>query len=232
MSQDTLKLLVSQAAADYVLAHTPAGAVIGIGTGSTANHFIDVLAERKVFGSRYRGAVSSSNASTSRLQMHGIEVFELNQIETLPVYIDGADEINHHGHMIKGGGGALTREKIIAMVAETFICIADDSKRVDTLGHFALPVEVMPIARNALSRKLLALGGMPVLRTTSNGTPYLTDNGNQIIDVQHLNITDPLTLEAEINSWPGVVTVGLFAKRHANLCLLASAAGIETIQYA
>lgn len=231
MSQDTLKRLVSQAAADYILTRIPEGAVIGIGTGSTVNYLIDALASHKVFNARYHGAVSSSNATTARLKMHGIKVLDLNDIETLPVYIDGADEINHHGHMIKGGGGALTREKIIAQVAEIFICIADASKRVNTLGHFALPVEIIPLARAALSRKFLALGGRPVLRTTASGAPYLTDNGNQIIDVHGLQITDPVTLEAKINSWPGVVTVGLFAKRPANLCLLASATGIEMIEY-
>jgi len=231
MPQDILKHLVSQAAADYVLAQIPEGAVIGIGTGSTVNYFIDALAARKVFNARYRGAVSSSEATTARLKMHGIQVLDLNEIETLPIYIDGADEINHHGHMIKGGGGALTREKIIAMVADVFICIADASKRVNTLGQFALPVEIISCARAALCRRFVALGGNPIPRTAANGSPYLTDNGHQIIDVHGLRITDPVALEMEINNWSGVVTVGLFAKRHANSCLLASEAGIQMMEY-
>ncbi len=230
MKQDELKHLVGQAAAEYVVTHIPAGEVIGVGTGSTANCFIDALADLG-FAKRYRGAVSSSVATTERLKAHQIPVLDLNEVEHLPIYVDGADEINADGHMIKGGGGALTREKIVAMVADTFVCIADASKRVATLGNFALPIEVVPLARAALSRKLTALKGEPVLRTASDGTPYITENGNQIIDVKGLQITDPVAVEAEIGSWPGVVTVGLFAKRHADICLLSSEEGVQTLTY-
>ncbi len=228
MTQDELKRLVGQAAADYVLANVPEGSVIGVGTGSTANCFIDALAAIKT---RYRGAVSSSIATTQRLEAHGIRVFDLNQIDGLQVYVDGADEIDASGAMIKGGGGALTREKIVASVSGTFVCIADASKRVATLGAFPLPVEVVPMARTAIGRRLTALGGVPVLRVKGDGTPYLTDNGNEILDVEGLAITDPRGLEATINGWAGVVTVGLFAQRGADLCLLGGAAGVETIDY-
>ena len=229
MTQDELKQLVGRAAADYVRAQVPEGAVIGVGTGSTANCFIDALAADKA---RYRGAVSSSQATTSRLLAHGIAVFDLNEVETLSVYVDGADEINPAGHMIKGGGGALTREKIVASVAEQFVCIADASKLVEVMGVFPLPVEVVPMARAIVSRRLAALGGHPVLRLAADGTPYLTDNGNQIVDVKGLRITDPVALESQINDWPGVVTVGLFARRGANLCLLGTEHGVERIDYA
>jgi ribose 5-phosphate isomerase A len=228
MTQDELKRLVGQAAADYVNANVPEGAVIGVGTGSTANCFIDALAAHK---QRYRGAVSSSVATTARLQQHGIKVFDLNEIETLPVYVDGADEIDASGAMIKGGGGALTREKIVASVSDVFVCIADASKRVPVLGGFPLPVEVVPMARTAIGRRLTALGGVPVLRVTKEGAPYVTDNGNEILDVKQLAIHDPRALEAEINAWPGVVTVGLFAARGADFCLLGSDAGVETVDY-
>lgn len=172
MTQDELKQLVGQAAADYVNANVPEGTVIGVGTGSTANCFIDALAATK---HRYRGAVSSSVATTARLQQHGIQVFDLNEIESLPVYVDGADEIDHRGAMIKGGGGALTREKIVASVADVFVCIADASKRVDVLGQFPLPIEVMPMARTAIGRRVAAIGGVPVLRVAKDGTPFITD---------------------------------------------------------
>lgn len=228
MTQDELKRLVGQAAADYVNANVAEGTVIGVGTGSTANCFIDAIAVHK---HRYRGAVSSSVATTARLQQHGIKVFDLNEIESLPVYVDGADEIDSTGAMIKGGGGALTREKIVASVSDVFVCIADASKRVPVLGGFPLPVEVVPMARTAVGRKLTALGGVPVLRVTKDGAPYITDNGNEILDVKHLAIHDPRALEAAINAWPGVVTVGLFASRGADLCLLGSDAGVETIDY-
>jgi ribose 5-phosphate isomerase A len=228
MTQDELKRLVGQAAADYVNAHAPQGAVIGVGTGSTANYFIDAIAPNK---SRYRGAVSSSVATTARLQQHGIPVFDLNEVESLPIYVDGADEIDATGAMIKGGGGALTREKIVASVSEVFVCIADASKRVDVLGRFPLPIEVVPMARTAIGRRVVGLGGVPVLRVRQDGTPYITDNGNEIIDVKGLQIADPRGLEATINGWPGVVTVGLFANRGADLCLLGSDDGIETISY-
>lgn len=228
MTQDELKRLVGQAAADYVNAHAPEGAIIGVGTGSTANCFIDALAQHRA---RYRGAVSSSVATTARLQQHGIRVFDLNEIESLPVYVDGADEIDASGAMIKGGGGALTREKIVASVSEVFVCIADASKRVDVLGTFPLPIEVVPMARTAIGRKVMALGGVPVLRVQQDGTPYITDNGNEILDVKGLRIAAPRELEATVNAWPGVVTVGLFAARGADLCLLGSEAGVETVSY-
>jgi len=228
MTQDELKQLVGEAAAEYVHAHVPEGAVIGVGTGSTANCFIDALAAHK---GRYRGAVSSSLATTARLQSHGIKVFDLNDVEGLPVYVDGADEIDAGGAMIKGGGGALTREKIVASVADVFVCIADASKRVDVLGTFPLPIEVVPMARTAIGRRVTALGAVPVLRVQKDGSPYITDNGNEILDVKGLSITDPLALEATINAWPGVVTVGLFAARGADLCLLGAESGVERIEY-
>lgn len=229
MTQDELKQLVGQAAADYVNANVPEGAMIGVGTGSTANCFIDALAATK---HRYRGAVSSSVATTARLQQHGIKVFDLNEIESLPVYVDGADEIDHRGAMIKGGGGALTREKIVASVADVFVCIADASKRVDVLGQFPLPIEVVPMARTAIGRRVAAIGGVPVLRVAKDGTPFITDNGKEILDVKGLAISDPCGLEAVINAWPGVVTVGLFAQRGADLCLLGTETGVQTITYA
>jgi ribose 5-phosphate isomerase A len=228
MTQDELKQLVGQAAADYVNATAPEGAVIGVGTGSTANCFIDALAASK---GRYRGAVSSSVASTARLQAHGIKVFDLNEIDTLPVYVDGADEIDHSGAMVKGGGGALTREKIVASVSDVFVCIVDASKRVATLGKFPLPIEVVPMARTAIGRRVTALGGVPVVRVKQDGAPFITDNGNEIIDVKGLQIDDPLAFEALVNAWPGVVTVGLFAARGANLCLLGADSGVERIDY-
>lgn len=229
MTQDELKQLVGRAAADYVRAQVPEGAIIGVGTGSTANCFIDALAQDKA---RYRGAVSSSEASTVRLRGHGIEVLDLNDVESLSVYVDGADEINAAGHMIKGGGGALTREKIVASVATQFVCIADASKVVDAMGRFPLPVEVVPMARAVVARRLAKLGGEPVLRLKADGSTYLTDNGNPIIDVKGLRITDAIGLEREINGWPGVVTVGLFAERGANLCLLGTEHGVQRIDYA
>ncbi|WP_250492472.1 ribose-5-phosphate isomerase RpiA [Caballeronia sp. GAWG1-1] len=229
MTQDELKQLVGQAAADYVDAQAPEGCIIGVGTGSTANCFIDALAKSKA---RYRGAVSSSLATTARLEAHGFKVFDLNEIESLPVYVDGADEIDGSGAMIKGGGGALTREKIVASVSDVFVCIADASKRVDVMGKFALPVEVVPMARTAIGRKLVTLGGVPIVRVTLDGSPFITDNGNEIIDVKGLSITDPRALEAQINAWPGVVTVGLFAARGANVCLLGTEKGVERIDYA
>ena len=228
MTQDELKQRVAEEAAAYVNANVPEGAIIGVGTGTTANRFIDVIAQTK---SRYRGAVSSSLATTARLEAHGFKVLELNEIEALPVYVDGADEIDPHGAMIKGGGGALTREKIVASVADVFVCIADASKRVGVLGTFPLPVEVIPMARTAIGRRLAALGGVPMVRVQQDGTPFMTDNGNEIIDVKALKISDPRALEAQINAWPGVVTVGLFAARGASLCLLGTENGVETIHY-
>ncbi|SAK74956.1 ribose-5-phosphate isomerase A [Caballeronia arationis] len=228
MTQDELKQLVGQAAADYVNANVPEGAVIGVGTGSTANCFIDAIAKSKA---RYRGAVSSSLATTARLESHGFKVFDLNEIESLPVYVDGADEIDESGAMIKGGGGALTREKIVASVSDVFVCIADATKRVSVMGRFPLPIEVVPMARTAIGRRVAALGAVPVVRVQKDGSPFITDNGNEIIDVKGLEITDPRALEAQLNAWPGVVTVGLFAARGANVCLLGMDTGVERIDY-
>ena len=220
MTQDELKQAVARAAADYVATHAPKGSIIGVGTGSTANCFIDALAPLK---DNYRGAVASSEATRKRLEGHGITVFDLNNVDDIPVYVDGADEIDHGLNMIKGGGGALTREKIVAAVAKTFVCIADGSKRVETMGNFPLPVEVIPMSQAYVARELSKLGGRPVLRTG-----FVTDNGNVILDVHGLKITDPKGLEAQINQITGVVTNGLFALRPANLLLLGTADGVKT----
>ena len=221
MTQDELKQAVAQAAADYVANNTPAGSIIGVGTGSTANFFIDALAAIK---DRYKGAVASSEATRKRLEGHGIAVFDLNDVADIPVYVDGADEIDAGLNMIKGGGGALTREKIVAAVAQTFVCICDASKLVDVMGSFPLPVEVIPMARAHVARELAKLGGNPVLREG-----FVTDNGNLILDVKGLAITDPKGLEARINQITGVVTNGLFAVRPANVLLLGTAEGVKTI---
>lgn len=224
MSQDDLKLSVARAAIQYV----PEGKIIGVGTGSTANFFIDELAR---INNRIAGAVASSKATADRLASHGIKVFDLNDVtETLPVYIDGADEITATGAMIKGGGGALTREKIIASVSGKFICIADESKLVDVLGKFPLPVEVIPMASRLIARKLAVFGGKPVLRM-KDGKPFVTDNGNVILDVSGLQINDPANLEEEINNIVGVVTVGLFARQGANLCLMGCSDGVKTLSF-
>jgi ribose 5-phosphate isomerase A len=219
MTQDELKALVGQAATAYVLP----GSVVGVGTGSTVNYFIDALASMK---DRIKGAVSSSEKSSERLRAHGIAVFDANAVEGLPVYIDGADEIDNKGHMIKGGGAALTREKIVADIAERFICIADESKLVRTLGAFPLPVEVIPMAAAQIARRLRALGGSPTLRAG-----VVTDNGGHIIDVRGLQIADPVALEREINQWPGVVSVGIFARNKAGVCLLGTAQGVKTLTF-
>lgn len=219
MTQDELKALVGEAALNYVVP----GRVVGVGTGSTVNCFIDALAAMK---DRIAGAVSSSEKSTERLRAHGIAVLDSNSVESLPVYIDGADEIDHGGHMIKGGGAALTREKIVADIAERFVCIADESKLVQTLGRFPLPVEVIPMAAAQIARRLRALGGEPVLRSG-----VVTDNGGHIIDVRGLKIDDPAAMEREINQWPGVVTVGIFARHRASVCLLGTAQGVRTLQF-
>ncbi len=218
MTQDELKAAVAQAAVEYVLAHAPEGALIGVGTGSTANCFIDALAAHK---NRYRGAVASSEATRQRLEKHGIAVLDLNEVSELPIYVDGADEIDAGLHMIKGGGGALTREKIVAAVATTFVCIADASKRVSVLGRFPLPVEVIPMAREHVARELVKLGGQPVLRAG-----FVTDNGNQILDVRGLRIAEPRALEERINQIVGVVTNGLFALRPADVLLLGTEHGV------
>jgi ribose 5-phosphate isomerase A len=219
MNQDDLKTLVGRAA----LAYVPEGAIVGVGTGSTVDRFIDALAGMK---DRIRGAVSSSNRSTERLRALGIAVFDAAEVERLPVYIDGADEIDGRGHMIKGGGAALTREKIVADLAERFVCIADASKRVDVLGRFPLPVEVIPMATAQVMRRFAAIGGEAALRAG-----VLTDNGCCIVDVRGLSITDPLALEQEINQWPGVVTVGIFARHRAGVCLLGTPQGVRTLTF-
>ena len=219
MTQDELKALVGQAATAYVLP----GSVVGVGTGSTVNCFIDALATMK---ERVSGAVSSSEKSSERLRAHGIAVLDANDVERIPVYIDGADEIDDKGHMIKGGGAALTREKIVADIADRFVCIADESKLVRTLGAFPLPVEVIPMAAAQIARQLRALGGTPTLRAG-----VVTDNGGHIIDVRGLQITDPVAMEREINQWPGVVSVGIFARNKAGVCLLGTAQGVKTLTF-
>ena len=217
MTQDELKQAVAREAIKYVVED----AIVGVGTGSTANYFIDELARIK---SRIDGAVASSQASADRLKSHGIRVVDLNSVSELPVYIDGADEITEHLAMIKGGGGALTREKIVAAVAQKFVCIADASKLVGLLGKFPLPVEVIPMARSHVGREMVKLGGQPELRQG-----FTTDNGNLILDVYGLNILDPVELETEINNITGVVTNGLFAQRGADVLLLGTAAGVKTM---
>ena len=219
MNQDELKALVGRAALQYVVP----GELVGVGTGSTVNHFIDALAGMKA---QIRGAVSSSLNSTERLLAHGIPVLDASEVPCLPVYVDGADEIDGRGFMIKGGGAALTREKIVADLAERFVCIADESKLVPVLGAFALPVEVIAMAAAQVARRFAALGGTATLRPR-----LLTDNGHPILDVRGLHITDPLALETEINQWPGVVTVGIFARHRASLCLLGTAQGVRTLVF-
>ena len=219
MNQDELKALVGRAALQYVVP----GELVGVGTGSTVNHFIDALAGMKT---QIRGAVSSSLKSTERLLAHGIPVLDASEVPRLPVYVDGADEIDGRGFMIKGGGAALTREKIVADLAERFVCIADESKLVPVLGAFALPVEVIAMAAAQVARRFAALGGTATLRPG-----LLTDNGHPILDVRGLHITDPLALETEINQWPGVVTVGIFARHRASLCLLGTAQGVRTLVF-
>ncbi len=217
MTQDEMKKMVAEAALEYV----EPGTIIGIGTGSTANHFIDFLAGIK---GKIDGTVASSRASAERLAAHGIPVLDLNSAGELSVYIDGADESNHHLHLIKGGGGALTREKIVAACARKFVCIADDSKLVDVLGAFPLPIEVIPMARSMVARELVKRGGQPVYREG-----FTTDNGNDILDVHNMVIMEPVKLEQDLNDIPGVVTVGLFAKRPADVLLLGTEDGIKKI---
>lgn len=223
LSQDELKTLVGQAALQYVVP----GEIVGVGTGSTVNKFIDALASMK---DQIKGAVSSSVASTERLKALGITVFDANEVNTLAVYIDGADEIDGQGHMVKGGGAALTREKIVAALAKQFVCIADASKLVDALGHFPLPVEVIPMAAGQIARRFEAMGATASLRL-KDGQPLVTDNGQHILDVRGLTISAPLAFESEVNQWPGVVTVGVFAHQKAHVCLLGTAAGVKTITY-
>lgn len=216
-SQDDLKREVAAAAIQYV----PVDCIVGVGTGSTANFFIDELAKIK---HRIRGAVASSEASAKRLQGHGIEVLSLNEAGDLPVYVDGADEITSHMHMIKGGGGALTREKIVAAASKKFICVCDASKLVGVLGKFPLPIEVIPMARSSVARQLVKLGGQPVLREG-----FTTDNGNVILDVHNLHILNPVELESALDHIAGVVTNGLFARRAADVLLLGTPEGVKTM---
>jgi ribose 5-phosphate isomerase A len=217
MTQDELKLAVAQAAMAYI----PANCIVGVGTGSTANFFIDELGKIK---QKLVGAVASSEASAQRLRGHGIEVISLNDAGSLPVYVDGADEITQHLHMIKGGGGALTREKIVAAASKKFICLCDSSKLVDTLGTFPLPLEVIPMAQSYVARQVILLGGQPKLREG-----FSTDNGNIIIDVSGLKILNPVELEVTLNNIAGVVTNGLFAHRKADVLLLGTASGVKTL---
>lgn len=203
------------------------GEIVGVGTGSTVNKFIDALASMK---GQIKGAVSSSVASTERLLALGIPVFDTNEVAELSVYIDGADEIDGHGNMIKGGGAALTREKIVAAQSRQFVCIVDESKLVQTLGKFPVPVEVIPMAARRLMRQFAALGGQAQIRL-KEGQPLLTDNGQQILDVRGLQISDPLAFESLVSQWPGVVTVGVFAFQKAQICLLGTAEGVKTLTF-
>jgi len=216
-TQDEQKREVAQAA----IQHIPVGSIVGVGTGSTANYFIDELAKIK---HKIDGAVASSDNTAQRLRNHNIEVLDLNNVSEIPVYVDGADEITEHLHMIKGGGGALTREKIVAATAKKFICVADESKLVSVLGAFPLPVEVIPMARSYVAREIVHLGGHPVLREG-----FITDNGNVILDVHNLKILNPIELEIDLNQIAGIVTNGLFAKRGANVLLLGTENGVRTI---
>ena len=223
MTQDELKAQVGQAALKYVVP----GEIVGVGTGSTVNKFIDALATMK---DQIKGAVSSSEASTVRLKALGITVFDSNDVESLSVYIDGADEIDHQGHMVKGGGAALTREKIVAAQCKQFVCIADESKLVGALGAFPLPVEVIPMATARVMRQFVAMGGTAAVRL-KDGQPLVTDNGQHIVDVKGLTITDPVAFETEVSQWPGVVTVGVFALQKAQVCLLGTAQGVKTLAF-
>lgn len=219
--QDQLKQAAAQAAVNYIEPHLKSDSVVGVGTGSTANYFIDALAKHR---HKFDAAVASSRATQERLESHGIRVFDLNAVKELNFYIDGADEANPNLELIKGGGGALTREKIVAAVAQQFICIVDGSKMVSELGAFPLPVEVIPMARSFVARKLVGLGGRPTYRED-----FVTDNGNLILDVHGLSIKNPIELENQINNITGVVTNGLFAQRSANVILLATADGVEEV---
>ena len=223
LSQDALKSLVGQAALQYVVP----GEIVGVGTGSTVNKFIDALATMK---NQIKGAVSSSVASTERLQALGIPVFDSNAVERLSVYIDGADEIDGQGNMVKGGGAALTREKIVAAQSARFVCIADESKLVQTLGAFPLPVEIVPMATARVIRQFADMGGVATVRL-KDGVPLVTDNGQHIVDVRGLQITDPHAFELAVSQWPGVVTVGVFALQRAQVCLLGTANGVKTLNF-
>ncbi len=217
MTQDEMKRKAAEAALEYVITDE----IVGVGTGSTVNHFIDCLAEIK---HKINGAVSSSEASSERLQGYGIQVFDLNDVNGLEVYVDGADESDHYLNLIKGGGGALTREKIIAGASRKFVCIADESKLVDVMGEFPLPIEVIPMARSFIARELVKMGGRPVYREG-----FVTDNGNDILDVHDLKIMEPVKLENELNKLPGIVTVGIFANRAADVLILGTPQGAKTV---
>ncbi|MEY3117642.1 MAG: Ribose-5-phosphate isomerase [Pseudomonadota bacterium] len=223
MNQDELKALVGQVALQYVVP----GQIVGVGTGSTVNKFIEALASMK---DQIKGAVSSSEASTARLKALGIPVFDSNEVAELAVYIDGADEINGQGHMVKGGGAALTREKIVAAQSKVFVCIADESKLVSVLGVFPLPVEVIPMSSARIMAQFASMGGQAQVRM-KDGQALVTDNGQHIMDVKGLQITDPVAFEAEVSQWPGVVTVGVFAYQKAHVCLLGTSAGVKTLKF-
>jgi ribose 5-phosphate isomerase A len=223
LSQDDLKTLVGQAALRYVVP----GEIVGVGTGSTVNKFIDALASMK---DQIKGAVSSSVASTERLQALGIRVFDCNEVAELSVYIDGADEIDHQGYMVKGGGAALTREKIVAAQSRQFVCIADESKLVQMLGKFPLPVEIIPMATQPIVSRFKSMGGKAQVRL-KDGVPLVTDNGQHIVDVTGLQIVDPVAFEMQVSQWPGVVTVGVFACQKAQVCLLGTASGVRTLTF-
>jgi ribose 5-phosphate isomerase A len=223
MNQDELKALVGQAALQYVVP----GQIVGVGTGSTVNKFIEALASMK---NQIKGAVSSSEASTARLKALGIPVFDSNEVAELAVYIDGADEINGQGHMVKGGGAALTREKIVAAQSKVFVCIADESKLVSVLGAFPLPVEVIPMSSARITAQFANMGGQAHVRM-KDGHPLVTDNGQHILDVNGLHIHDPVAFEAEVSQWPGVVTVGVFAHQKAQVCLLGTSEGVKTLKF-
>jgi len=217
MTQDEMKKKAAEAALEYVIPDE----IVGVGTGSTVNHFIDALAGIK---NKIDGAVSSSEASTQRMKAHGIKVYDLNEVSGIEVYIDGADESDHYLNLIKGGGGALTREKIIAGASNKFVCIADESKLVDVMGKFPLPIEVIPMARSYIAREIVKIGGRPVWREG-----FVTDNGNDILDVHDLEITEPMKLENELNKLPGIVTVGIFANRPADVLILGTPQGAKTV---
>ena len=221
MTQDELKQAVAKAAVDHIAPHLEPKSIVGVGTGSTANFFIDYLAEHK---NDFDGAVASSEATAERLKKHGIPVYDLNAVNEIEFYVDGADETNERLELIKGGGGALTREKIVAAVAKTFICIADESKMVGILGEFPLPVEVIPMARSHVGREIVKLGGDPVYRDG-----FVTDNGNIIIDIHNMDISRPIQVEERLNNIVGVVTNGLFARRPADLLLLGTSEGVKSI---
>jgi len=228
-TQDQLKAMVAEAAKDEVLKNMAPGGILGVGTGSTANLFIDAIAPHRA---HFAGVVSSSQASTERLQKHGFKVLDSNSVQSLPMYVDGADEIDPHGHMLKGGGGALTREKIVAQLAQSFICICDGSKQVEMMGKFPLPVEIIPMAQAQVARELEKLGGVVTLRKViGSDSVYVTDNQGWILDVAGLSIKDPVGLESQINQIPGVVCNGLFARRKANVLLIGESAGVRRQTY-